>query len=57
MVRESAYYQLKHGVTDALLEGYTEESDVGQKTEKELWGTGIKKDFLKDAVTLKSFKG
>lgn len=44
-------------MTDALLEGYTEESDVGQKMEKELWGRGIKKDFLKDAVTLKGFKG
>ena len=42
---------------DALLELHTEESDVGQKREKELWGSGIRKGFLKDTVTLKGFKG
>ena len=35
---------------DALLGVYTEESEVGQKGEEELWERGIRKDFLEEAV-------
>lgn len=49
-VGELAYFQLKHKVMVALLDVHTEESEVGQKREKELWGRGIRKDLLEEAV-------